>query len=64
MGIQFDGSNYLYVGSHSQDIFHNTRRYRNITGGNNKVSVLMDDLASIDPWRPRGIRIQGTTTMW
>ncbi len=58
MGIQFDGK-YLYVGSHSQDIFPSTRRHRNITGGNNKVSVLMDDMVSIDPWRPRGIRIQG-----
>ena len=59
VGVQFDGE-YLYVGSHSQDIFHNTRRYRNITSGNNRVSVLMDDMASTSPWRPRGIRIQGT----
>jgi pyridoxamine 5'-phosphate oxidase family protein len=59
VGIQFDGK-YLYVGSHSQDIFPNTRRYRNITSGNNRVSVLMDDLASTNPWKPRGIRIQGT----
>jgi pyridoxamine 5'-phosphate oxidase family protein len=59
VGIQFDGK-YLYVGSHSQDIFPTTRRFANITGGNNRVSVLMDDLASTDPWMPRAIRIQGT----
>jgi pyridoxamine 5'-phosphate oxidase family protein len=59
VGVQLEGK-YLYVGSHSQDIFPNTRRYKNITSGNTRVSVLMDDLTSIDPWRPRGIRIQGT----
>jgi pyridoxamine 5'-phosphate oxidase family protein len=58
VGFQIDRG-YLYVGSHSQDIFPNTKRYRNITSGNNRVSVLIDDLASVDPWRPRGIRIQG-----
>ncbi len=62
VGFQFDGK-YIYIGSHSQDIFPNTRRYRNITGGNNRVSVMIDDLASIDPWRPRGIRIQGNAAV-
>jgi pyridoxamine 5'-phosphate oxidase family protein len=37
-----------------------TRRYRNITNGNTRVSLVIDDLASVDPWRPRGIKVSGT----
>jgi len=59
VGFEFDG-NYFWVGSHSQDIFARTRRYRNITGGNARVSIVIDDLLSVDPWRPRGIKVSGT----
>ena len=51
---------YFYVGSHDQSIFFKTQRYKNITSGNTKVSLVIDDLASIDPWRPRGIKVNGT----
>lgn len=59
VGFEFDGK-YFWVGSHSQEIFHATRRYRNITGGNSRVSLVVDDLVSVDPWRPRGIKVHGT----
>lgn len=59
VAFEFDGK-YFWVGSHSQDIFHGTRRYANITGGNKRVSIVVDDLASVDPWRPRAIRVSGT----
>jgi len=59
VGFEFDGK-YFWVGSHSQDIFSRTMRYRNITGGNAHVSIVIDDLASVDPWRPRGIKVSGT----
>jgi pyridoxamine 5'-phosphate oxidase family protein len=26
---------------------------------NPKVSLVLDDLASVDPWRPRGLEIRG-----
>jgi pyridoxamine 5'-phosphate oxidase family protein len=58
VGFEFDGE-YFWIGSHSQDIFTRTRRYRNITNGNNKVSIVIDDLASVNPWRPRGIKVSG-----
>jgi len=58
VGFEFDGE-YFWIGSHSQDIFTRTRRYRNITNGNNKVSIVIDDLASVNPWRPRGIKVGG-----
>jgi pyridoxamine 5'-phosphate oxidase family protein len=59
VGFEFDGS-YFWIGSHDQDIFPRTRRYKNITSGNTRVSVVIDDMASVDPWRPRGIKVSGT----
>lgn len=58
VSFEFDGK-YFWVGSHSQDIFPNTRRYKNIANGNNRVSIVIDDLQSVDPWRPRGIKVSG-----
>jgi pyridoxamine 5'-phosphate oxidase family protein len=43
------------------DITH-TVRYRNIQN-NPHVSVVVDDLASINPWSPRGIKIIGTAVV-
>jgi ADP-ribose pyrophosphatase YjhB (NUDIX family) len=37
-----------------------SRKYKNIAAGNERVAVIVDDLASVQPWRPRGIRIYGT----
>lgn len=37
-----------------------TRKHRNVVAGNTKVSLIVDDLRSVDPWRPRGIRVFGT----
>jgi pyridoxamine 5'-phosphate oxidase family protein len=36
-----------------------SRKYRNIQA-DPRVSIVIDDLASIDPWSPRGIEIRGT----
>lgn len=43
------------------DITH-TVRYRNIQS-NPRVNVVVDDLANVDPWSPRGIRIVGTAVI-
>lgn len=56
VGYEFDGS-HIYIGGHN---FQNSRKYKNIAGGNQKVSLIFDDLESINPWKPRGIRIFGT----
>ena len=34
-------------------------KYRNILK-NNKVAIVVDDLKSIDPWDPRGIKVYST----
>jgi pyridoxamine 5'-phosphate oxidase family protein len=58
VGFEFDGK-WFWIGSHSQEIFPRTRRYRNLTSGNNRVSLVVDDMASVNPWRPRGIKVSG-----
>ena len=35
-----------------------TVRYRNI-GANPRAAVVIDDLAALDPWTPRGIKVRG-----
>jgi pyridoxamine 5'-phosphate oxidase family protein len=35
-----------------------SRKLRNVEK-NPSVSLVLDDLASVDPWRPRGIEIRG-----
>ncbi len=59
VGFEFDGK-YFYVGSHSQDIFFRTRKYHNVKNGRKNVALTIDDLESVDPWRPRAIRVYGT----
>lgn len=39
-----------------------TVRYRNI-GTNPQVTLVVDDLASTNPWSPRGIKVIGTATI-
>jgi pyridoxamine 5'-phosphate oxidase family protein len=55
VGFDFDGE-YLYVGG--MNILKSTK-YKNILK-NNKVAIVIDDLKSIDPWDPRGVKIYGT----
>ena len=38
--------------------FAATRKFRNVQG-NPKVAFIVDDLASVQPWRPRAVMVQG-----
>jgi pyridoxamine 5'-phosphate oxidase family protein len=40
----------------------NTVRYRNIEA-NPRATLVIDDLASMDPWSPRGLKITGTAVI-
>ena len=55
VGFDFDGE-YLYVGG--MNLLKSTK-FRNVLKYN-KVAIVVDDLRSIDPWNPRGVRIYGT----
>jgi len=41
VGFEFDGK-YFWVGSHSQDIFHQTLKYHNVKNGNKLVALTID----------------------
>ena len=56
--FEVDGDDIVTAGF---DITH-TVRYRNIQS-NPRVSVVVDDLASVEPWSPRGIKIIGTAVI-
>jgi len=54
VGFDFD-EEYLYVGGMNLD---KSTKFRNVLQ-NDKVAIVIDDLKSVDPWDPRGIRIYG-----
>jgi len=56
VGFEFDGQHF-YIGGYD---LPTTRKYKNIAAGHAKVALVIDDLASVNPWSPRGIRIYGT----
>jgi pyridoxamine 5'-phosphate oxidase family protein len=55
VGFDFDGQ-YFYVGGMN---ILKSRKYKNVLK-NNKIALVIDDLKTVDPWDPRGIRIYGT----
>ena len=55
VGFEFDGARFS-IGGHQLET---TRQYQNSVAGHRKVSLLIDDLKSLRPWQPRGIRIHG-----
>jgi pyridoxamine 5'-phosphate oxidase family protein len=55
VGFEYDGT-YLWVGGINA---LKTRKFRNVGAGNTKVTLLVDDLPSTDPWTPRYLRIYG-----
>jgi pyridoxamine 5'-phosphate oxidase family protein len=56
VGFEFDGTRF-YIGGIN---LPGTRKYRNVAAGNRQVALVIDDLPSIDPWTPRGIKVHGT----
>jgi pyridoxamine 5'-phosphate oxidase family protein len=55
VGFDFDGD-YFYVGGMN---LRKSTKYKNVLQ-NNKVAIVIDDLKSVDPWDPRGMKIYGT----
>lgn len=56
VGFEFDRKDFYITGRNLAA----TRKYKNINGCYKKVALIIDDLESIDPWKPRGIRIFGS----
>ena len=55
VGFDFD-DHHFYVGG--MNLLKSTK-YKNVLQ-NNKVAIVIDDLNSVDPWDPRGMKIYGT----
>ncbi|HEU0115157.1 MAG TPA: PPOX class F420-dependent oxidoreductase [Thermomicrobiales bacterium] len=56
VGFEFDGERFFIGGRRLTA----SRKYKNIAAGRRLVSLIVDDYASIDPWRPRGVKVHGT----
>ena len=56
VGFTFDDARF-YIGGRNP---LGTRKYRNVDAGNRRVALIIDDLASVQPWAPRGIKIHGS----
>jgi hypothetical protein len=41
----------------------NTRKYRNVQGGNTKVALVIGDLVSVARWSPRYLRVYATAEL-
>ena len=54
IGLHFDGQTFTVVGI---DITQ-TLKYQNARQ-NSRAALVADDLASVDPWRPRGVKVHG-----
>ena len=56
VGFTFDDGRF-YIGGRNLPA---TRKCRNVDAGNRRVALIIDDLASVQPWAPRGIKIHGS----
>jgi pyridoxamine 5'-phosphate oxidase family protein len=57
VAFELDGS-YIWVGGVGPDVAR-TRKLRNIAAGRTKVSLVVDDLVSIEPFIARALRVYG-----
>ena len=55
VGFKFDGETFFITGFDITKTF----KYKNVKAGNELVSLVIDDLASVQPWQARGIKIHG-----
>ncbi len=54
--FEFDGKCFL-IGGIQQE---RTLKYKNVAEDNTRVSLVVDDLESVEPWLPRGIKLHGS----
>lgn len=59
VSFEFDGQ-YFYVGGRDNPA---TMKYRNVERGNTKVAIVFDDWESLEPWRPRSLKIHGSAEL-
>jgi pyridoxamine 5'-phosphate oxidase family protein len=57
LAFEFDGTCF-WVGGSGPSVA-GTRKFRNVSGGNNQVALVIDDMVSFEPFIARGIRVYG-----
>jgi pyridoxamine 5'-phosphate oxidase family protein len=57
LAFEFDGT-FFWVGGSGATVL-GTRKFRNIEAGHRQVSLVIDDLVSLNPFIARGIRVYG-----
>ena len=55
VSFDFDGHRFFIGGLNNPT----TRKFRNVQAGEDRVALVLDDLASVEPYRPRGLRVYG-----
>jgi pyridoxamine 5'-phosphate oxidase family protein len=58
VAFEVDDDSYIWVGGVGAHVL-NTRKFRNIGAGRTKVSLVVDDLVSIEPFIARALRVYG-----
>jgi pyridoxamine 5'-phosphate oxidase family protein len=56
VGYLFDGKQF-FIGGYK---LTTSRKYRNIAAGNQQIALIIDDVASVEPWVARGLKLHGT----
>jgi pyridoxamine 5'-phosphate oxidase family protein len=57
LAFEFDGQGF-WVGGVGDGVV-NTRKFRNVAAGNDRVALVFDDLISIEPFAARCLRVYG-----
>ena len=57
LAFEFDGT-FFWVGGSGRTVL-DTRKFRNVQAGNQRVALVVDDMVSFDPFIARSIRIYG-----
>ena len=59
VGFELDGEVFVIGGR----ALTTSRKFKNVAAGNEQVSLILDDIASLDPYEPRGIKMHGVATI-
>jgi pyridoxamine 5'-phosphate oxidase family protein len=52
---EFDGTAFYFAGWN----LHKTLKFKNILE-NGRIAIVVDDVVTVCPWRPRGVEVRGT----
>jgi pyridoxamine 5'-phosphate oxidase family protein len=58
VAYEFDGSAFYFSGWN----LRNSLKFKHLTE-NNKVALVIDDLLTVSPWKPRGLEVRGTAQL-